>query len=77
MSLTNLALKNKVSTYLIILLICFFGIIAYLSLEKAEDPGYTIKTAVIVTNWPGATAEEVGNLVSKKIENEVRKVERK
>ena len=75
MSLTNLALKNKVSTYLIILLICFFGIIAYLSLEKAEDPGYTIKTAVIVTNWPGATAEEVGNLVSKKIENEVRNMD--
>ena len=60
---------------MIILLICFFGIIAYLSLEKAEDPGYTIKTAVIVTNWPGATAEEVGNLVSKKIENEVRNMD--
>ncbi len=75
MSMTSLAIKNRVSTYLIVFLVCIFGIAAYMSSEKAEDPGYTIKTAVITTNWPGATATEMANLVSKKIENEVRNMD--
>lgn len=72
MSITELALKNKLSTYLLIGLMCVFGILAYNKAEKAEDPGFTVKTAVITTFWPGATADQVANLVSKKIEQEVR-----
>ncbi|MBP6323260.1 MAG: efflux RND transporter permease subunit, partial [Fusobacteriaceae bacterium] len=72
MSLTELALKNKLSTYLLVALMCVFGVMSYLSAEKAEDPGYTVKTAIITTKWPGATAEQVAELVSKKIEQEVR-----
>ncbi|MGL5963936.1 MAG: efflux RND transporter permease subunit [Fusobacteriaceae bacterium] len=75
MSITSLAIKNRVSTYLFVLLLCFFGVFAYLSSEKAEDPGYTIKTAVITTNWPGATAKQVAELVSKQIQDEVRSME--
>lgn len=71
MSLTELALKNKLSTYLLVALMCVFGVMSYLSAEKAEDPGYTVKTAIITTKWPGATAEQVAELVSKKIEQEV------
>ncbi|MGL5055802.1 MAG: efflux RND transporter permease subunit, partial [Fusobacteriaceae bacterium] len=75
MSMTTLAMKNRVATYLFITLICFFGTFAYFSSEKAEDPGYTIKTAVITTNWPGATAKQMGELVSKQIEDEVRSLD--
>lgn len=75
MSITALAIKNRVSTYLFISLLCVFGIFAYLSSEKAEDPGYTIKTAVIVTNWPGATAQQMAELVSKQIQDEVRSMD--
>ncbi len=72
MSLTELALKNRLSTYLLVALMCVFGVMSYLSAEKAEDPGYTVKTAVITTRWPGATPEQMAELVSKKIEQEVR-----
>ncbi|MGL5542846.1 MAG: efflux RND transporter permease subunit, partial [Fusobacteriaceae bacterium] len=75
MSITSLAIKNRVSTYLFVLLLCFFGVFAYLSSEKAEDPGYTIKTAVITTSWPGATAQQMAELVSKQIQDEVRSME--
>ncbi|MGL6167933.1 MAG: efflux RND transporter permease subunit [Fusobacteriaceae bacterium] len=75
MSITTLAMKNRVATYLFITLICFFGTFAYFYSEKAEDPGYTIKTAVITTNWPGATAKQMGELVSKQIEDEVRSLD--
>lgn len=72
MGLTELALKNKLSTYLLVALMCVFGVLSYISAEKAEDPGYTVKTAIITTKWPGATPEQVANIVSKKIEQEVR-----
>lgn len=75
MSMTTLAMKNKVATYLFIVLLCFFGVFAYLSSEKAEDPGYTIKTAVISTSWPGATAQQMAELVSKQIEDEARSLD--
>lgn len=72
MGLTELALKNKLSTYLLVALMCVFGVMSYLSAEKAEDPGYTVKTAVITTRWAGATPDQMAELVSKKIEQEVR-----
>ncbi|MGL4393185.1 MAG: efflux RND transporter permease subunit, partial [Fusobacteriaceae bacterium] len=75
MGMTEFAMKNKVSTYLLIGLVCFFGVFAFFASEKAEDPGFTVKTAIITTNWEGATAEQVANLVSKKIEQEVRTME--
>jgi multidrug efflux pump subunit AcrB len=75
MNLTELSIKNRITTYLLILLLLLFGVLSYKSLEKAEDPGFTIKVALITTNWPGATAEQVANLVSKKIENEVKSID--
>ena len=44
------------------------GIVAYLNLPRLEDPEFTIKDALIVTPYPGASAEEVQKEVSDVIE---------
>ncbi|MEG3013988.1 MAG: hypothetical protein RR795_05915 [Cetobacterium sp.] len=71
MKLTELAIKNKVTTYLIIFLLLFMGYRSYDQSEKSQDPGFTIKVALITTNWPGATAKQMADLVSKRIADQV------
>lgn len=75
MKLTELAIKNKVTTYFIIFFLLFMGYSSYNKSEKAQDPGFTIKVALITTNWPGATAKQMADLVSKKIANEVQNMD--
>ena len=45
------------------------GIVAYLQLGRLEDPEFTIKEALIITPYPGASAEEVAQEVTNPIES--------
>lgn len=45
------------------------GSVAYMKLGRLEDPEFTIKEALIVTPYPGATAEEVALEVTNPIES--------
>ncbi|MGA0848824.1 MAG: efflux RND transporter permease subunit [Chthoniobacterales bacterium] len=44
------------------------GIVAYLNLGRLEDPEFTIKQALIITPYPGASAAEVAQEVTNPIE---------
>src|SRR5262245_30571246 len=44
------------------------GIIAYEKMGRLEDPEFTIKEALIITPYPGASAEEVAKEVTNPIE---------
>ncbi|MGL5278529.1 MAG: efflux RND transporter permease subunit [Cetobacterium sp.] len=75
MKLTELAIKNKVTTYLLIVVLLIGGYLSYDKSEKAQDPGFTIKVALITTNWPGATAKQMADLVSKRIADQVQNMD--
>ena len=47
------------------------GIYGYMRLGQAEDPDFTIKVMVISTQWPGATAEEIEQQVTDRIEKKL------
>ena len=68
MNLTALAVKNSVFTYFAYCLLSIAGIAAFFSLGQLEDPEFTVKTAVIVTQYPGASPEEVELEVTDRIE---------
>ena len=51
------------------------GLMSYLSLGRAEDPSFTIKTMVISAAWPGATAEEMQDQVADKLEKRLQELE--
>jgi multidrug efflux pump subunit AcrB len=44
------------------------GIVAYMNLGRLEDPEFTIKQALIITSYPGASAAEVAQEVTNPIE---------
>ncbi|MGL4628240.1 MAG: efflux RND transporter permease subunit, partial [Cetobacterium sp.] len=75
MKLTELAIKNKVTTYFLIVVLLIGGYLSYQKSEKAQDPGFTIKVALITTNWPGATAKQMADLVSKRIADQVQNMD--
>ncbi|WFS62950.1 efflux RND transporter permease subunit [Pseudodesulfovibrio thermohalotolerans] len=69
MSLAEYAIKK--STVTLVLTICFLlgGIFSFLNMPRLEDPAFTIKQALVVTNYPGATPGEVANEVTDVIES--------
>ena len=68
MSLPEEAIKRSTLTRFLVCLILLAGIFSYFQLGRLEDPDFTIKTAVIATQYPGASAEEVELEVTDRIE---------
>jgi multidrug efflux pump subunit AcrB len=65
------AVTNQAVTLFAIIIAVAAGALAYVTLGRAEDPTFTIKTMVVQAVWPGATAEEMQNLVADPIETRI------
>jgi multidrug efflux pump subunit AcrB len=74
MSLTDFSLRNKTLIIVLTLVMLFAGIKAFNGLSRLEDPEFTIKDALVVTPYPGASAYEVEQEVSDKLELAVQKM---
>ena len=74
MNITQFALKNDKVTIVFSLLLFIYGIIAFLDLPRAKDPGFIIRTATVVTYFPGASAKRVEQLVTDKLEKEIQQM---
>ena len=59
MKLTDNFINNNTHIWLTILLLGIRGIIAYLNIVRLGDRAFTIKTAVVVTRYDGASAQQV------------------
>lgn len=64
-------LKNKAVTILLLALICFGGIFSYMKMGKLEDAPFTIKQALVMTPYPGASAAEVRTQVTDVLEEAI------
>ncbi|RTR31644.1 efflux RND transporter permease subunit [Shewanella atlantica] len=62
-------IKNSVISWLIIVLLGVGGYFAFQDLGRLEDPEFTPRSAMIVTSYPGASAEQVEEELSLPIEN--------
>ncbi|WP_276321840.1 efflux RND transporter permease subunit [Terasakiella sp. SH-1] len=69
MGLTEYAMRRKVVSWMVTILLIGGGILSFLGLGRLEDPEFTIKQAVVVTSYPGASAQEVEEEVTLPIEN--------
>ncbi len=68
------AIDNRVVTYFVVMIMFFGGIISFFSLGQLEDPVFTIKTAVISTNYPGASPKEVELEVTDRLEQAIQEM---
>ena len=74
MSITGLAVANRVTVYTLVFLVTLYGIISYFNLPKQQDPGFTIRAAVVTTSFPGASPLRVEQLVTDKIEQAIQEI---
>ena len=74
MNITKIAINSNRVTYVILLLILVMGIVGYKSLSRDSMPPYTVRTATVVTNFPGAGPDRIESLVSDKIEEVVQEI---
>ena len=68
MSLAKLAVEKKTVTGFTTAILLIAGLLSFFQLGQLEDPEFTVKTAVVTTSYPGATAEEVELEVTDRIE---------
>ncbi len=71
----DLFFRNAHLLVLAILVIALAGASALSNLPRIEDPRITTRNALVITTFPGASAERVEALVTKKLEDELREVE--
>ena len=67
-NLSALAVRERSITLFAIILISIAGVLAFVRLGRAEDPGFTVKAMTVITAWPGATAQEMQDLVAEPLE---------
>ncbi len=70
-NLSAWALNNRPLVLFAMVLIALVGMRSYSSLGQSEDPPFTFKAMVIHTLWPGATAEEMAQQVTERIEKKL------
>ncbi|MGB3407729.1 MAG: efflux RND transporter permease subunit [Jannaschia sp.] len=74
MNIARAAIDRPLLTWLVMLICLFGGTWGFFDLGRLEDPAFTIKTAVVVTEYPGASAEEVAREISEPLESEIQKM---
>ena len=74
MSITALAIEKNRVTIVILICILFAGLSAYFKLGRAEDPGFIIRTAVVLTYFPGSSPARVEQLVTDKLEKAIQEM---
>ena len=65
------ALRNRTLVLYAILMLGLLGAWSYRHLGQSEDPPFTFKAMVVRTIWPGATAEEVAEQITDRIEKKL------
>ena len=73
-NLSALAVREQSITLFLIVAILVGGLVAYLRLGRAEDPAFTIKLFTVTTIWPGATAQEMQDLVAEPLERRMQEL---
>lgn len=62
------AIRHQALVFFFVVLATVAGLYSYTKLAQSEDPPFTFRVMVIQTMWPGATALQVEEHVTKRIE---------
>lgn len=74
MSITKFALEKSTVTIVFSLMLLIYGVVSFFDLPRAKDPGFIIRTATVVTYFPGASAKRVEQLVTDKLEKTIQEM---
>jgi len=73
-NLSALAVRERSITLFLIFLIGVAGTLSFFKLGRAEDPPFTVKQMTVISAWPGATAQEMQDLVAEPLEKRMQEL---
>src|SRR5712691_11784188 len=73
-NLSALAVRERSVTLFLIIAVALAGAFAFFNLGRAEDPSFTIKILTVTAAWPGATAQEMQDLVAEPLEKRIQEL---
>ena len=73
-NLSKWALDHAAFTRYLMVVLMLLGLAAYFQLGQDEDPPFTFRAMVVRTYWPGATAQQVAEQVTDKLERTLQEV---
>src|SRR5690554_2381770 len=74
MNIARYSMKRTTTSWMVLLILLLGGIIALLNIGRLEDPEFTLKQAMVITQYPGATAQQVEEEVTYKLENAIQQL---
>jgi len=74
-NLSAIAVRERGITLFLIIALALSGAFAFFSLGRAEDPAFTVKTLTATAVWPGATAQEMQDLVADPLEKRLQELQ--
>lgn len=75
MNIAEFTIKNTVLSVIVIVLAIMGGWTAYQSMPRFEDPEFTIRTAVVYTQYPGASPVQVAEEVTSPLEKAIKQLQ--
>lgn len=72
MNVSKLAVNNRVTVYIMTVIIIIVGILSYTSIPKESAPSITIPNIFVSTAYFGVSPQDIESLVSQEIEKEVK-----
>jgi multidrug efflux pump subunit AcrB len=73
-NLSRWALEHPALTRYLMVVLMLMGFVAYFQLGQDEDPPFTFRAMVVQAFWPGATAQQMADQVTDKIERTLQEV---
>ena len=73
-NLSDWALNHQTLVLYLMLVLTIAGLFTYTKLGQSEDPPFTFKVMLVHATWPGASAQEVEQQVTDKLEKKIQEV---
>ena len=74
LNLSALAVRERAVTLFLIIAVAVSGVFAFFKLGRAEDPVFSIKVMTFSAAWPGATAQQMQDLVAEPLEKRMQEL---
>ncbi|MCK5680642.1 efflux RND transporter permease subunit, partial [bacterium] len=74
MNLAEYSIRKKTVSLVLTVLLVIGGIFSFTKIGMLEDPEFTVKDAVVITAYPGASPQEVEEEVTDKLETSIQQL---
>ena len=72
--ITEFSLKKQTITFTLVAIVFLSGLMSLKNIPQAEDPGFIMRAALVMTSFPGASPERVELLVTNAIEEKIQEM---